>query len=186
MPGQQQSKEVINYYDAIQLISLNNLLNLQADKPTDKEYDLNRIFRIYSKKYSTPLHVVRTLPIHDILTAYFDDLFEDLEPERLEEIRVDLLKSAADREKEKQTEDWDDSDIEEFLNKTTAEAVEIDKKIKEILDSGVKPLISQKADVPLGNPLLDTKPLPNIKMTFISPEEMERQLNRDSSLGLLD
>ena len=181
------TKAGINYFDAIQLISLSNLYNLKNNKPTSHEYDIGRICRYYSKKFSTALHVVQNeLPLHHVLTAYFDDLFEGMEDDALEEAREDLLKTHEQRAKERDLADAEEVDIFELMKDTAKEAEAMTKKLAETMASGLKPLLSNKAEVPLGNPLLDTpKKVPDIKMTFLTPEAMEAALNKDS-LGLLD
>lgn len=179
-------KENINYFDAIQLISLDNTLKLKNNKPTSREYDFNRIFRGYSRKFYTPLHVVYTLPLHQVLTAYFDDLFENMENEDLEEARIDLLKSEAERAKEAENAEANDNSDFELLEQMAKEAESSAKLVSEMAQKGIKPLINNRAEPSLGNPLLEQpKLMPDIKMKFISESEMSKTLENDS-LGLLD
>src|ERR1700690_144096 len=179
------TKAGINYFDAIQLISLSNLYNLKNDKPTSHEYDINRICRYYAKKFNTPLHVVRNeLPLHDVLTAYFDDLFEGMDDDVLEDTRLDLLKSQEERNKDKDAKDLEEVDIFDIMKETALEAEALSKKMGEMVKAGMKPLVSNKGDVPLENPLLP-KAMQDIKIKFLTEQEMQANLNKDS-LGLLE
>ena len=177
------TKEKIDYFEAIQLISLSNLYNLRNNKPTTREYDFNRIFRVYSKTYHTPLHVVKGLPLHHVLTAYYDDLFESMEQDDLEEVRLDLLKSQEERAEIK---DADEASLLQDMADLVKEAEAAVGKIAELGKAKTAPLISHKGDVPLVNPVMVDKPKPEIKMSFLSPEEMSKILERDDSLGLLE
>lgn len=179
-------KERINYYDAIKLISLDNTLKLNNNQNVSREYDLNRIFRGYSRKFYTPLHVVYTLPLQDVLTAYFDDLFENMDPDQLEDMRIELIKSEEDKAKEKAAEEDHEAEDLQILEQMSREAEESAKKIEALTKSGVRPLVNNRMEAPMGNPLLeDLKKMPEIKMSFVSPAELEEQMDKDS-LGLLD
>ena len=148
---------------------------------------MGRICRYYAKKYNTPLwETMYELPLHHVLTAYFDDLFEGMEDDALEDARLDLLKTQEQRAKEKDDKDIEEVDIFELMKDTAKEAEALTKKMADMVASGMKPLLSNKAEAPLGNPLLDTpKKMPDIRMKFLSEAQMEAALNKDS-LGLLD
>ena len=47
-------------------------------KESPNDYRIRKIMRWYSEKYHTPLHVVDTLPRHDVLVAYFESTYESL------------------------------------------------------------------------------------------------------------
>ena len=59
---------------AIQIIALKEVL---SDKQS-QDFQLRSIFRWYSKTFHTPLHIVEELPEFDILQAYFEDQYEQL------------------------------------------------------------------------------------------------------------
>lgn len=185
MPG--SSKTPISYFEAIQLVSLSNLYNFRDDKPTSHEYDMNRIFRKYSKTFYTPLHVVKNeLPLHQVITAYFDDLFENMDQDELEQVRLDLIKTAEERAQDKDANDTEELSIFEDMQMLAEEAQAAVQKMAEQVKSGIKPLVSNKGEVPLESPLLKQK-MPDIKMKFLSPSEMEAKINaEDEGLGLLD
>ena len=52
---------------------------LRAVLKPDINSAMRRLFRWYSSTYSTPLHLVDRLPIEDILTAWFEEHFANLE-----------------------------------------------------------------------------------------------------------
>jgi hypothetical protein len=176
------TKEKINYFEAIQLISLSNLYNLRNEKPTDRDYDLNRVFRYYSKTFFTPLYQVLQLPFHHVLTAYFDDLFEGMEQGELDEARIELLKSAEERAKDKDTADANEVDIYQIMQDTAKEAEAAAGKIEALAKSGIKPLIKNSGEAPL---LVENLKPADIKMKFMTVEQLEKELNQDS-LGLLE
>lgn len=69
--------------EAIRLISLRLVVNSQSRKSedVDPDYELRKIFRWYSKTFCTPLDRVEELPIVDILSAYFEETYEELAAE---------------------------------------------------------------------------------------------------------
>ncbi len=72
----------MDYVDGLRARAL-----LAVLKPSsDDRY--RHIFRWYSKTFHTPLHEVEDLPLDDILTAWFETIYEDMEdPERDEVLR---------------------------------------------------------------------------------------------------
>lgn len=83
------------------------MANVQNEPP---EYTLRYIFRWYSKTFSTPLHVVPNLVLEDVLLAFFECQYEELnEPERNDETRK-LLISKEDLTKMQRKEDAEDAE----------------------------------------------------------------------------
>lgn len=60
------------------------------------EYRLRSVYRWYSRAFATPLHMVPSLPFTDVLTAYFEDQFENMDAEDLEAERK-LLTETVDQ-----------------------------------------------------------------------------------------
>lgn len=78
------------------------------------EYFLRYIFRWYSKEFATPLHVVESLPLEDILMHFYECRYEEMEqPHREEEIHR-LIKSKEQLLQEKREEDAEDAELWEF------------------------------------------------------------------------
>jgi len=68
-----------------------------VEKPAD--YIVRNIFRWFSKQFSTPLHIVETLPFEDVLVHYFESTYEELEEDerqvQIERLLMDPEKLAA-------------------------------------------------------------------------------------------
>lgn len=97
-------------------------------KAPSPEFILREIMRAYSERFHTPLHVVETLPLHDVLQHHYEALYSDLaandDPNVKETLRLELerlslddyrLKQLMEREARKAAEDI------EFHQKTAEE-----------------------------------------------------------------
>lgn len=62
---------------AVKLNALNSIKN------PDDAYYTRFIFRWYSKTFHTPLHTVPDIPMVDILTAYYEEMYENMEEQDL-------------------------------------------------------------------------------------------------------
>ena len=105
----------MDLYEAIQQQAM-----LAVVDPDDDAW-IRRIFRFYSKNFATPLHLVPQLPLEDVMRAYFEELFSNLDEEDREE-RVEWLlmtpeERRDDRSAEKTLEGRDDA----FLANLNAE-----------------------------------------------------------------
>lgn len=81
-------------------------------KPAD--YMTRKIFRWFSNEFATPLHVVETLPLEDVLTHYFESMYEDLDPEEREDLIERLLMDPDKLAALQRAEDAEDADAWEF------------------------------------------------------------------------
>jgi len=135
-------------------------LAMQSVLKEDLDYLLRDIFRWYSKEFVTPLHVVETLPLEDVLRHYYEVKYAELsEHERLEEIDRLLLTEEALRIRKEQ-EDADDADAFEY-----AKAAEKVEKSKAQAKEDLKPRVEPEATLPK---LKDMKELPqDMEITFI-------------------
>ncbi len=61
-------------------------------------YSLRTVYRWYSREFATPLHLVHTLPYTEVLQAYFEDQFENMSEDELEDARVLLIETDGQRE----------------------------------------------------------------------------------------
>lgn len=139
-------------------------LAMQSVLKEDLDYLLRDVFRWYSKEYATPLHVVETLPLEDVLRHYYEVKYAELsEPERLEEIDRLLLTEEALRIRKVQ-EDADDADAYEYAK--AAEKAEAKKA------AAPKPAPT-KASAPATLPKIkDLKELPpEVEINFIDDNE---------------
>lgn len=139
------------------------------------EYVLRNIFRWYSKEFATPLHIVESLPLDDVLRHYYEVHFSELnDQERAEEIDRILLTEEKLRQRKTQ-EDADDADAYEF-----GKAAEQAEKIKEQKKAKEKKPDPPSAPASLPDvSLKDLKELPpDIDIKFIdSDDEIESMLN---------
>lgn len=183
---QSRRQDDIDYFRSVQLISLNNVLKFKDEKGNaPNDYLIRRIFYYYSEKFNTALERVYQLPLHHVLTAYFEHMYEGLEPEQLDEIRQDLLKSEEERLQDQKDKDEFDAETESWMADLAKEAEAVAQKIDEMKKSGKAPILSAKndGDVPLINPLLEKNSLPAIKINFLKPGDLKKT---NDSLGLLD
>jgi hypothetical protein len=79
--------------------------NVLAKEPPF-DYSMRYISRWYSEKFHTPLHVVDTLPRHDVLLAYYESVFGEMkdDPKREQELNEQIqgLLNPKDVNKEEQ------------------------------------------------------------------------------------
>ena len=81
-------------FDHLEALKLRALRSVW--KP-DEPAIVRRIFRWYSKTFFTPLHEVDSIPLDDILTAWFETQYEDLEYEARHNLAIYLLESPEER-----------------------------------------------------------------------------------------
>lgn len=97
-------------------------LAMNAVVQEDEEYNLRYIFRWYSQRFHTPLHVVQSLPLYDILQHYYEVDYEAMEPhERQAEIKR-LLTTPDNLRRLRREEDAADADAVEFGREAEAAA----------------------------------------------------------------
>lgn len=77
--------------------------------PTTRDYTLRHIIRWYSKTFSTPVPQVETFPIEEILTAYYEEMYEGMTEEALLEEKAELLMTDEERETVRLEDDEDDA-----------------------------------------------------------------------------
>jgi hypothetical protein len=150
----------------------------------DIEYLLRKIFRSYSKSFSTPLHLVETLPLADVILHFFEDRFENMETKDLEEERLDIIETEEELKARQLQEDRDDSELFE-IERETVKQEGLDKIKLPTEESKFKAAIGKLSkDVQLINDTLEEVRTvePGIKMVF--NEELD-DFDKDS-FGLLD
>jgi hypothetical protein len=72
--------------DAIRIIALRDVWLRHIDKADDADYNRRKIFRFYSSHFNTPLHVVETLPLLDVIRAYWEQNYEAMSEDDLEAV----------------------------------------------------------------------------------------------------
>ncbi len=69
--------------DAIRIIALRDVWLRHIEKADDADYNRRKIFRWYSINFNTPLHIVETLPMLDVIRAYWEQNYEGMSEEDL-------------------------------------------------------------------------------------------------------
>ncbi len=170
--------------DLLKALQLKALRNVHLED-AEKDYSIRRIFRWYSKAFHTPLHEVDALPLMHILTAYFEEMYEEMhEEDRALEVRK--LTETDEEKKAREAVEAANSD-EKFLEdaflsdvaKTEQERLAQNKP--HIVD-GVqqKPNLVATEERTLIAPPGDE---PDIKMEFASPEDFEREIEGFGAMG---
>lgn len=163
----------MNFYKALRILALK-----AAIKP-DGEALLRHIFRWYSKTFSTPLHEVYDIPVEDILTAFYEDKYENMEPADRDKELAELLQTPEDEKREALERDMDEFNAEMFARET--ERKEKAKKLKDLHVATERPLIAKpmmkETDLPSVPASKQMSQLPeNITITFADiPDETEEQ-----------
>ena len=150
----------MNTFDAL------NLLALNAAKNPDSESNHRFVMRWYSKTFHTPLHVVMSqIPVEDVWLAFFEERYQNMDPEQLDEFIAQALETPEER-RERLSEEEKDRAAKiadaEFVRKT-------------------EEMAAKKSEPP---PLPETTPPPpviepDVDITFVEvpPEEMEALLD---------
>lgn len=120
----------MTFPEAIQLIAFQLVWNSQKKKfhELDGEYQLRRIFRWYSKAFSTPLHVVEELPLHDVIQSYWEEHYEGLNENELEQERSALTEDPDMLAVRQKKEDEDDFETHLMLREEARRRQEESKK----------------------------------------------------------
>lgn len=186
----------MHYYEAIRARALFNVL-----KP-NQDYYVRRIFRWYSKTFHTPLEEAFNMPIEIILSHYFEEYFEGLEQEDLDDQLVEMTETDEQRKERLAFEDYDSASEHELLEmsrkQNLAKMEDKTKKIAGVAKSGPKPVTNQLPDqiTTLNQSLkeitdtikkeMESDPL-EIDMDFkeekVTDDEFERLLNGEAVPG---
>lgn len=182
----------MNASEAIRLIALRDVYFTRAGLADEHFYNQRQIFRWYSHYFHTPLHIVETIPQIDVLRAYWEQHFEDLDDDQLED---SVRQAVMTDEDHRHADDLEDMEkVDHFVAKRkeqVAKDAEMKKRVEAMKAgrpmprSGNRPLRPKEVDL-VPNPelpkLINRLPT-NISMKF-SDEEMDFDPDMDS-LGLL-
>lgn len=173
-----------DWHRSICILAYNSVL-----KSDDRDYNLRRIFRWYSEKFHTPLHKVDSLPLEDVLTHYYESIYEAMSEEDLEQAKDELLETEVQATARIRLEHEEKTEADEYAKlvekeenlKKTKPLDQIkpgsDTTIAPIRDVGKQPFKTKEVALPI------SKIEPEIHMTFMDPEDFEREIE---SFGLLD
>jgi hypothetical protein len=70
----------------------------------DYEATIRRIFRWYSERFHTPLHMVQELCFEEVILHYFEGHYESLSPQERHDLAVTLLETPAEYRSRKAAE----------------------------------------------------------------------------------
>lgn len=104
------------------LIETHQLLALKAVELGDESYSLRTVFRWYSKTFHVPLPDVIDIPLEDVLQAYFESRYEELEPDAREKIIRELVMSEEEKAAATLDAEAEKASDEDFLKEAEAEA----------------------------------------------------------------
>lgn len=182
----------MDLYTAVQVGALRDVY---ASKKSEKAYDrvrksikpesgylMRQIHRWYSKTFHTPLHEVDALPEEDVLRAWWEERYEEMNEEELEAERQDLFVDPEEIERQQRVEDAQDADTYEIVQEElAAKAAEAIKKIDQLTTSLTKPFRANLAKEPELVMSPTVKTLPEIMITFDDSIDLD-----SDGLGLLD
>jgi hypothetical protein len=190
----------VNLWEALQLSALRDVwFDRNSKAGLDPEYRFRKIFRWYSETFSTPLHLVDTLPLEDVVRAWCENEYEEMTDEELERTVKELAISPAklreiERDEDiKEALDFDDVGAIRAANANMAppdtkkleEAVApalnaLDNLLRQVRESG------RETELPAAKPALSGSLPPGIHMKFVSEEELEAEIEKADSLALFE
>jgi hypothetical protein len=110
----------MDIYEAVKINALNAVVN------PDEEYYLRFIFRWYSKTFHTPLHLIPDLPVIDILTAYYEELYEKMEKDDLAHEKLKSSMTPEEWAEKLKNEEMDDlAFMETIMSKNKVDSVKV-------------------------------------------------------------
>lgn len=170
------------------LIQALQLIALDAVVHPDSDAKLREIFRHYSEKWHTPLHVVQELPLANVLLNYYEDVYAEMSPDQREQMRVELLmteeeRSAAIAEEERaevEAQQWEEQIArEEAAKQKKAET----KKLSDLALSAKKMTASMEQLVETLNKAPD-RPLVEAPRRKDSDMELPDSVEQDEAPGI--
>lgn len=118
----------MDIFEAVKLNALESVVN------PDSEYYLRFMFRWYSKTFHTPLHTVPDLPLVEVLTAYYENMYENMKEEDLHDERLRSSMTPEEwAEKMKQEEMDDLAFLEALQSKKKVEDVKVREGKRELV-----------------------------------------------------
>lgn len=133
-----------DYVRQLKLIAMSNVV----DQPS--EYAIRQIFRWYSERFHTPLHLVEDLQFEDVLQTYFECQFEEMDEGTRHATIQKLTISPEQLAHARKSEDAEDADQWEFARE--AEQQEKEKEATQPPQQNKLP----KADLPAPAALVPT------------------------------
>jgi hypothetical protein len=178
----------VNKYEALKLLALRAVM-----KPDEAAHYRN-ICRWYSTTFHTPLHTVEELPEEDVLTAYYEATFEEMQDQERQEQLTKLLETEEERVQRQRAKDVEAAEAFEFARMLAAEAKreEAKAKIAEVKAPPKAPSMLSARDRAEGRlPESTPKPAfeklePDVSIKFVDAEEFEKELEGFGTMTVKD
>jgi hypothetical protein len=135
--------------DDLQAITLHQVVSDTA------EYRLRLLYRWYSKTFATPLHLVPSLPLVDILVAFWESKYEEMNEVELEEERKRVIETDDERRARLVSEDVNHVEDDAFAAAIEEQARQ-ESKVKKIEDIKVPEDRAIRATAKVPEPSLPT------------------------------
>lgn len=170
------------------------LSSLRATVKPDHEAQLRRIFRTYSQKFHTPLHVVEELPVDYVVRHYFESEYSTLTEEEIEREIRELTTTEEELREERRRHDEEEAEAFDFATFSAeqerarlaeeARASKAESTAKQMKTMEIQQKVSAlvgRSEVPAFADNLPEKKLPpNISMKFMDEAELESLIAQDS------
>jgi hypothetical protein len=136
----------VGEYSDLELISFRDVWFTRQRRPgVSDDFHVRRIMREYSQKFHTPLHVVYELPLHFVMRAWLEDVYENMKDEDMVKEARALTQDQDALMAARRAEDASDADMWLFkkdLERGEAAAKKLEDAVKAIgqVTSGLKQL----------------------------------------------
>lgn len=179
--------------EQVKTIALANVLD--EDSADSWMYNYREICRQYSSKWHTPLHVVYSLPMEDVLLNYYEDFFQREEPMSLRDYAEFMsltpekkaLKLAQEAKDEIQTASLQDTiaKIQQESKKAAGQISDLESVLKQM--GAISPTAKKAGEIMGGGSFGDVQKAAResfvappeaitAKVQYVSEEEMEKIL----------
>jgi hypothetical protein len=152
------------------------ILALKAVIDGDSDYNLRFVLRWYSKTFATPLHLVKTLPLPDVIQAFWESRYETMDEDALDDERLKIIETREERVARAIEADKEQMEVEEFM----AENSKLVKKPGEIQPPSAIPYIKSMPETSL--PDLQDVPIrklpENMSIRFAPTDFFEEMINK--------
>ncbi len=179
---------MMDLFTALRLLALRDVLAFKKNSKNSKikedaEYSVRHIFRWYSKTFYTPLDHVARLPLQDVMRAFWEEKYEALDEDELEEVRVQALKTDEQISQEAYEADLADVDASEI-----AEEIRLAQAANDLITSLEKLTLPKHdgmiATPAASRPLRDTELIPASSIVEVKPGISMTFAGADEDLGL--
>lgn len=168
----------VNLFSALRTVALRDVLKETPD------YQIRSIFRWYSKTFHVPLPEVSMLPMDDVLQAFYEVQYEEMEIDERESERQLLIESDDERTKRLMGEALDEFERVSFEQEADRIAESQQKDLKDMKQEQPMasrppvlnaPMLSDSKNDPFAPPpLKGPKVEPGITMKFVTDAELKR------------